>query len=92
MSNIIGNIETLIAVYAPVVGTYLIQIVQWIVMWAKMKAQTKTQEMINKVQQDRLESVDQLIEINKNLTHENYVLKNKLNKVITLLQQYEEKE
>lgn len=92
MSNIIGNIETLIAVYAPVVGTYLIQIVQWVVMWAKMKAQTKSQELINKAQQDRLESVDQLIEINKSLAHENYVLKEKLNKVITLLQQYEEKE
>lgn len=92
MSNIIGNVETLIAVYAPVVGTYLIQIVQWIVMWAKMKAQTKLQENVQKIQQDKMTEIEEVIELNKQLLIENEELKQKLNKVITLLQQYEEKE
>lgn len=92
MSNIIGNVETLIAVYAPVVGTYLIQIVQWVVMWAKMKAQTKLQENVQKIQQDKMTEIEEIIELNKQLSIENEELKQKLNKVITLLQQYEEKE
>ncbi len=85
MNAIIGNIEALIALYLPVVGTYLIQIIQWIVMWAKMKAQTKLQD-------EKSKAIDDVIELNKALQTENYVLKEKINKLITLLQHYEEKE
>lgn len=92
MSSIIGNVEAIIAMYAPVVGTYIIQIVQWLIMWAKMKAQTKSQEMIQKAEQDKLAAVDDVLELNKQLSLENYELKQKLNKLITLLQHYEEKD
>lgn len=92
MTAIIGNIETIIMMYAPVVGTYLIQIIQWLIMWKKMKNTTKIQEDIQKIQQDKIESIEEVIELNKELSKENFILRDKLNKVITLLQHYEEKD
>lgn len=73
MPEIIGNIEAMIAMYAPVVLTYVIQFVDWIVLWGKLKS-------IN-VKKDIQETLGDLVEQNKQLVQDNAELR-KLNKEI----------
>lgn len=73
MEAIIGNIEAMIAMYAPMVLTYIIQLVDWVVLWKKLKT-------IN-VKKDIQESLGDLIEQNKQLVQDNAELK-KQNKQI----------
>lgn len=85
MQALLDNTSALIAMYLPVVGTYFIQFVQWFVMWAKMKANQKMLE----AKQDK---TNNLVDLNEQIVKDNYILKQKINKLITLLQQYEEKD
>lgn len=73
MEAIIGNIEAMIAMYAPMVLTYIIQLVDWVVLWKKLKT-------IN-VKKDINETLGDLIEQNKQLVQDNAELK-KQNKQI----------
>lgn len=73
MEAIIGNIEAMIAMYAPMVLTYVIQLVDWVVLWRKLKT-------IN-VKKDINETLGDLIEQNKQLVQDNAELK-KQNKQI----------
>ena len=73
MEAIIGNIEAMIAMYAPMVLTYIIQIVDWVVLWKKLKS-------IN-VKKDINETIGDLVEQNKQLVQDNAELR-KLNKTI----------
>lgn len=84
MQTIIDNATALIMLYAPVIGTYLIQIVQWVIMWAKNK---KLLSLI----ENKTKQTDAIIDANEVIIKENYELKQKINKLISLLQQYEEK-
>ena len=69
MPEIIGNLEAMIVMYAPVV----IQFVDWIVLWGKLKT-------IN-VKKDINEAIGDLVEQNKQLVQDNAELR-KLNKEI----------
>lgn len=71
MEAIIGNVEAIIAMYAPIVLTYVIQFVDWIVMWKKLKT--------IHVKKDIEESLGNIVEQNKQLVQDNAELK-KLNK------------
>lgn len=73
MTEIIGNLEAMIAMYAPVVLTYVIQFVDWIVMWGKLKS-------IN-VKKDIQDTLGDLVEQNKQLVQDNAELR-KQNKEI----------
>ena len=73
MPEIIGNLEAMIAMYAPVVLTYIVQFVDWIVLWGKLKT-------IN-VKKDINEAIGDLVEQNKQLVQDNAELR-KLNKEI----------
>ena len=73
MEAIIGNVEAMIAMYAPMVLTYIIQLVDWIVLWRKLKT-------IN-VKRDINETLGDLIEQNRQLVQDNAELK-KQNKEI----------
>ena len=73
MEAIIGNVEAMIAMYAPMVLTYIIQLVDWIVLWRKLKT-------IN-VKKDINETLGDLIEQNKQLVQDNAEVR-KLNKEI----------
>ena len=73
MPEIIGNVEAMIAMYAPMVLTYVVQFVDWIVLWRKLKS-------IN-VKRDINESIGDLVEQNKQLVQDNAELR-KLNKEI----------
>lgn len=73
MTEIIGNLEALIAIYAPMVLTYIVQIVDWAVLWRKLKS-------IN-VKKDINETLGDLVEQNKQLVQDNAELR-KLNKEI----------
>ena len=73
MEAIIGNIEAMIAMYAPMVLTYIVQIVDWVVLWRKLKS-------IN-VKKDINETIGDLVEQNKQLVQDNAELR-KLNKEI----------
>ena len=73
MEAIIGNIEAMIAMYAPMVLTYIIQLVDWVVLWRKLKS-------IN-VKKDINETIGDLVEQNKQLVQDNAELR-KLNKEI----------
>lgn len=73
MEAIIGNIEAMIAMYAPMVLTYIIQLVDWVVLWRKLKT-------IN-VKKDINETIGDLVEQNKQLVQDNAELR-KLNKEI----------
>ena len=73
MEAIIGNIEAMIAMYTPMVLTYIIQFVDWIVLWRKLKS-------IN-VKKDINETIGDLVEQNKQLVQDNAELK-KQNKQI----------
>lgn len=73
MEAIIGNLEAMIAMYAPMVLTYIIQIVDWVVLWKKLKT-------IN-VKKDINETIGDLVEQNKQLVQDNAELR-KLNKEI----------
>lgn len=65
MNSIIDNVTALITLYAPVVGTYVIQIIQWLVMQAKMKATAKAQEKLFQFQEDKLKIYDSMMETNR---------------------------
>ena len=73
MEAIIGNLEAMIAMYAPMVLTYIVQIVDWVVLWRKLKS-------IN-VKKDINETIGDLVEQNKQLVQDNAELR-KLNKEI----------
>ena len=73
MPEIIGNVEAMIAMYAPMVLTYIVQFVDWIVLWRKLKS-------IN-VKRDINETIGDLVEQNKQLVQDNAELR-KLNKEI----------
>ena len=73
MPEIIGNVEAMIAMYAPMVLTYVVQFVDWIVLWRKLKS-------IN-VKKDIQETLGDLVEQNKQLVQDNAELR-KLNKEI----------
>lgn len=73
MTEIIGNLEAMIAMYAPMVLTYIVQIVDWAVLWRKLKS-------IN-VKKDINETLGDLVEQNKQLVQDNAELR-KLNKEI----------
>ena len=73
MPEIIGNVEAMIAMYAPVILSYVIQFVDWIVLWGKLKS-------IN-VKRDINETLGNLVEQNKQLVQDNAELR-KLNKEI----------
>ena len=73
MPEIIGNVEAMIAMYAPMVLTYVVQFVDWIVLWRKLKS-------IN-VKRDINETLGDLVEQNKQLVQDNAELR-KLNKEI----------
>lgn len=73
MPEIIGNVEAMIAMYAPIVLSYVIQFVDWIVLWGKLKS-------IN-VKKDIQDTLGDLVEQNKQLVQDNAELR-KLNKEI----------
>ena len=73
MTEIIGNLEAMLAMYAPMVLTYIVQIVDWVVLWRKLKS-------IN-VKKDINETIGDLVEQNKQLVQDNAELR-KLNKEI----------
>ena len=73
MTEIIGNLEAMLAMYAPMVLTYIVQIVDWAVLWRKLKS-------IN-VKKDINETLGDLVEQNKQLVEDNAELR-KLNKEI----------
>lgn len=73
MVEIIGNLEAMLAMYAPMVLTYIVQIVDWAVLWRKLKS-------IN-VKKDINETLGDLVEQNKQLVQDNAELR-KLNKEI----------
>ena len=73
MPEIIGNVEAMIAMYAPMILNYIVQFVDWIVLWRKLKS-------IN-VKRDINETLGDLVEQNKQLVQDNAELR-KLNKEI----------
>lgn len=73
MEAIINNIEALIVMYAPVVLTYVAHIIDWLVLWKKVRN-------IN-VKRDIQETLGELVEQNRQLVQDNAELR-KLNKEI----------
>ena len=73
MEAIIGNVEAIIAMYAPIVLTYVAHIIDWLVLWRKLKT-------IN-VKRDINETLGELVEQNRQLVQDNAELR-KLNKEI----------
>lgn len=73
MEAIIGNLEAMIVMYAPVVLTYVAHIIDWLVLWKKVRN-------IN-VKRDIQETLGELVEQNKQLVQDNAELR-KLNKEI----------
>ena len=73
MVEIINNIEALIVMYAPVVLTYVAHIIDWLVLWKKVRN-------IN-VKRDIQETLGELVEQNRQLVQDNAELR-KLNKEI----------
>ena len=73
MPEIIGNVEAMIAMYAPVLLSYIVQFFDWIVLWRKLKS-------IN-VKKDINDTLGDLVEQNKQLVQDNAQLR-KLNKEI----------
>ena len=73
MEAIIGNLEAMIAMYAPIVLTYVAHIIDWLVLWKKLKT-------IN-VKRDINETLGDLVEQNKQLVQDNAELR-KQNKEI----------
>lgn len=73
MEAIINNIEAIIVMYAPIVLTYVAHIIDWLVLWRKLKT-------IN-VKRDINETLGDLVEQNKQLVQDNAELR-KQNKQI----------
>ena len=73
MTEIIGNLEAMIAMYAPIVLTYVAHIIDWLVLWRKLKT-------IN-VKRDIQETLGELVEQNRPLVQDNAELR-KQNKEI----------
>lgn len=73
MEAIIGNLEAMIAMYAPVVLTYVAHIIDWLVLWKKVRN-------IN-VKRDIQETLGDLVEQNRQLVQDNAELR-KQNKEI----------
>ena len=71
MEAIIGNIEAMIAMYAPVVLTYVAHIIDWLVLWKKVRNID--------VKRDIQETLGELVEQNRQLVQDNAELR-KLNK------------
>ena len=73
MPEIISNIESLVVMYAPVVLTYVAHIIDWLVLWKKVRTID--------VKRDIQETLGDLVEQNKQLVQDNAELR-KLNKEI----------
>lgn len=73
MEAIFNNIEVLIITYAPVVLTYVAHIIDWLVLWKKVRTID--------VKRDIQESLGDIIEQNKQLVQDNAELR-KQNKQI----------
>ena len=73
MEAIIGNLEAMIAMYAPVVLTYVAHIIDWLVLWKKVRSID--------VKRDIQETLGELVEQNRQLVQDNAELK-KQNKEI----------
>lgn len=73
MVEIINNIEALIVMYAPVVLTYVAHIIDWLVLWKKVRNID--------VKRDIQETLGELVEQNRQLVQDNAELR-KLNKEI----------
>ena len=73
MPEIISNIESLIVMYSPVVLTYVAHIIDWLVLWKKVRTIA--------VKRDIQETLGDLVEQNKQLVQDNAELR-KLNKEI----------
>ena len=73
MEAIIGNLEAMIAMYAPIVLTYVANIIDWLIKKKKLKT-------IN-VKRDINETLGDLVEQNKQLVQDNAELR-KQNKEI----------
>ena len=73
MEAIIGNLEAMIAMYAPVVLTYVAHIIDWLVLWKKVRNID--------VKRDIQETLGELVEQNRQLVQDNAELR-KLNKEI----------
>ena len=71
MTEIISNIESLIVMYAPVVLTYVAHIIDWLVLWKKVRNID--------VKRDIQETLGELVEQNRQLVQDNAELR-KLNK------------
>ena len=71
MEAIIGNLEAMIAMYAPVVLTYVAHIIDWLVLWKKVRSID--------VKRDIQETLGELVEQNRQLVQDNAELR-KLNK------------
>ena len=73
MEAIIGNVEAIIAMYAPIVLTYVAHIIDWLVLWKKVRNID--------VKRDIQETLGELVEQNRQLVQDNAELR-KLNKEI----------
>ena len=73
MEAIIGNLEAIIAMYAPIVLTYVAHIIDWLVLWKKVRKID--------VKRDIQETLGELVEQNRQLVQDNAELR-KLNKEI----------
>ena len=73
MEAIICNLEAMIAMYAPVVLTYVAHIIDWLVLWKKVRNID--------VKRDIQETLGELVEQNRQLVQDNAELR-KLNKEI----------
>ena len=73
MPEIISNIESLIVIYGPVILTYVAHVVDWLVLWKKVRNID--------VKRDIQETLGDLVEQNKQLVQDNAELR-KLNKEI----------
>lgn len=70
MAEIIGNVEAMIAMYATMVLTYIVQLVDWLVLWRKLKT-INVKKDINKTLGDLVELNKQLVQYNAELIKQN---------------------
>lgn len=80
MEAIIGNLEAMIAMYAPMVLTYIVQIVDWAVLWRKLKS-INVKKDINETLGDLVEQNKQLVQDNAELRKQNKEILEQLTKV-----------
>lgn len=84
MAEIIGNVEAMIAMYAPIVLSYVVQIIDWLVLWRKLKT-------IN-VKRDINETLGDLVEQNKQLVQDNAELRKQNKEILEQLTRIKQEE